>query len=52
MKLLRIIGIVLGLAWALPLGYDNASFVMDGVDRAFCGGFKPESRALCWRSVE
>jgi len=52
MKLLRSVGIVLALAIALPLGYDNASSILYGVDRAYCGGLKPESRPLCWRNVE
>jgi len=52
MKLLRYVAIVLALALALPLGYDNAPSVLDGLDRAYCSGFKPESRPFCWRNVE
>jgi hypothetical protein len=51
MKILRSVSIFLAVVACLGLGLDGAISIGGTVNKASCGGFKPETRTLCWRDL-
>jgi hypothetical protein len=49
MKVLRYATILVAVVACASLGYDSAASALDGLSKPFCSGFKPETRALCWK---
>jgi hypothetical protein len=51
MKMLRSAAIVLAVVASMALALDGAISIGGTVSKSSCGGFKPETRTLCWRDL-
>jgi hypothetical protein len=51
MRMLKVAAIALALGVCLDLALQGVAPVGGNVDKSRCGGFRPETHALCWRTA-